>query len=89
VDRAQFERLRAWRLERAEGKPAYTVATDAVLEDVLRERPETNAELIELRGIGPAFCEKHGESLLELLGALAESPRTSAGLPQRDLTLTG
>ncbi len=27
----QFDELRAWRLARAEGKPAYTVATDAVL----------------------------------------------------------
>ena len=89
VDRAQFERLRAWRLERAEGKPAYTVAADAVLEDVLRERPGTNAELIEIRGIGPAFCEKHGESLLELLGGLPGSPASSEQPPRRDLTLTG
>ncbi len=39
VDVGEFDRLRAWRLERAEGKPAYTVATDAVLREVLRRRP--------------------------------------------------
>ena len=70
VDEEQFERLREWRFERAEGKPAYTVASNAVLEDVLRSAPQTLAALLEIRGIGPSFCEKHGESLLALLGEL-------------------
>ena len=70
VDEGEFERLRAWRWERAEGKPAFTVAANAVLEEVLRARPRSLEELIEIRGIGPAFCEKHGESLLAALGEL-------------------
>jgi ATP-dependent DNA helicase RecQ len=70
VDEDQFELLRSWRWERAEGKPAYTVAANAVLEDVLRGRPRSMEELIEIRGIGPAFCEKHGESLLAALEEL-------------------
>jgi RecQ family ATP-dependent DNA helicase len=70
VDEAQFDRLRAWRWERAEGKPAYTVAANSVLEEVLRRRPVSRGELLEIRGVGPAFWEKHGESLLELLGAM-------------------
>ena len=70
VDEQQFERLREWRFERAEGKPAYTVASNAVLEDVLRASPQSTAALLEIRGIGPSFCEKHGESLLELLASL-------------------
>ena len=70
VDEGQFEVLKTWRFERAEGKPAYTVAANAVLEEVLRRRPQSLEELIEIRGIGPAFCEKHGESLLAALGKL-------------------
>jgi ATP-dependent DNA helicase RecQ len=70
VDEGEFERLRTWRWERAEGKPAFTVAANTVLEDILRRRPASLAELIEIRGIGPAFCEKHGESLLSALAAL-------------------
>jgi ATP-dependent DNA helicase RecQ len=70
VDEAQFERLKAWRLARAEGKPAYTVATNAALEEALRRRPAGMDTLIAIRGIGPAFCEKHGESLLEALAGL-------------------
>ena len=70
VDEGEFEALRAWRLERAEGKPAYTVAANGVLEDVLRARPRSVQELIEIKGIGPSFCEKHGPSLLEALSGL-------------------
>ncbi|HEY1449911.1 MAG TPA: RecQ family ATP-dependent DNA helicase [Solirubrobacteraceae bacterium] len=70
AEEQRFERLRAWRYERAEGKPAYTVAANAVLEDVLRTVPSDVDSLLEIRGIGPAFCEKHGESLLAELAAL-------------------
>jgi ATP-dependent DNA helicase RecQ len=70
VDEAQFDRLRAWRWERAEGKPAYTVAPNSVLEEVLRRRPGNRGELLEIRGVGPAFWEKHGEALLQELAAL-------------------
>jgi RecQ family ATP-dependent DNA helicase len=73
VDERQFEELRAWRMERAEGKPAFTVAADAVLRALLRERPRSLDALLEIKGIGPAFCEKHGESLLALLSAHAAS----------------
>jgi ATP-dependent DNA helicase RecQ len=69
VDERAFDELRAWRLSRAEGKPAYTVATDAALRALLRARPSSVGALLEVRGIGPAFCEKHGESLLEALAA--------------------
>ena len=75
----KFARLRAWRMDRAEGKPAFTVAADTVLEDVLRRRPRASEELIEIKGIGPAFCEKHGESLLAELEAI--EAHVAASLP--------
>ena len=77
VDAGEFERLRAWRKDRAEGKPAFTVAADTVLREVLRRRPGSSPQLMEIKGIGPAFCEKHGESLLaelEGLEALLANP---------------
>jgi ATP-dependent DNA helicase RecQ len=70
VDEREFDALRAWRMERAEGKPAYTVATDAALRGILHGRPRGHRELLAVRGVGPAFCEKHGESLLAALAAL-------------------
>ena len=59
--------LKAWRRERAEGKPAYTVATDATLREIVRRRPRTAPELLAIKGIGPSFVSRHAESLLELL----------------------
>jgi ATP-dependent DNA helicase RecQ len=70
VEEGHFEKLKAWRLDRSEGKPAYTVAANAALEGVLRARPVSLDELIAIKGIGPVFCERHGESLLEALRAL-------------------
>jgi superfamily II DNA helicase RecQ len=72
VNADEFERLRAWRWERAQGKPAYTVAPNAALEEVLRRRPANMRELIEVRGIGQSFCEKHGESMLAAVRELDE-----------------
>ncbi len=77
MDEREFEHLRVWRMERAEGKPAYTVATDAALRALLRGRPRGMGELLEVRGIGPAFCEKHGESLLAVLATLAGEERAA------------
>ncbi len=70
VDVAEFDALKRWRYERAEGKPAYTVAANATLEEVLRQRPASADELLAIRGIGPAFVEKHGDDLLGVLARL-------------------
>ncbi|MDA0165361.1 ATP-dependent DNA helicase, partial [Solirubrobacter ginsenosidimutans] len=59
--------LKAWRRERAEGKPAYTVATDATLREVVRRKPKSEQELLQIKGIGASFVSKHAESLLALL----------------------
>ena len=79
---AEFAALRAWRLARAEGKPAFTVASDATLREVLALRPGSLGQLTEVRGIGPAFCAKHGESLMAELERLgAGSGAAEASLP--------
>jgi ATP-dependent DNA helicase RecQ len=70
VDEAAFERLKRWRAGRAEGKPAYTIATNAVLEELLRRRPADGAQLLAIHGIGPSFVAKHGESVLAELGEI-------------------
>jgi ATP-dependent DNA helicase RecQ len=67
VSDAELEPLKAWRRERAAGKPAYTVATDATLREIVRRRPRTEPELLAIKGIGPSFVTKHADSLLELL----------------------
>jgi ATP-dependent DNA helicase RecQ len=69
VSDAELAPLKAWRRDRAEGKPAYTVATDATLREVVRRKPQTADELLAIKGIGPSFVTKHADSLLELLAA--------------------
>ncbi len=84
VDERAFERLRQWRWGRTEGKPAYTVAANAALEEVLRVRPTDLDELLAVRGVGPAFCEKHGESLLAELAALGGALKPATAIASRD-----
>jgi ATP-dependent DNA helicase RecQ len=68
VDEECFERLRVWRMARSEGLPAFRVASNAVLAEIVRTRPANAEQLLAVPGIGPTFCAKHGESLLAELG---------------------
>ncbi len=69
-EETRFEQLRKWRLLRAGTNPAYTVASNAVLAEIVRLRPTNEQQLLAIRGVGRAFCDKHGESLLALLAEL-------------------
>jgi ATP-dependent DNA helicase RecQ len=69
VSDAELAPLKAWRRDRADGKPAYTIANDATLREIVRRAPATPGELASIKGIGPAFIERHSESLLELLAS--------------------
>ncbi|MEW6581257.1 MAG: HRDC domain-containing protein, partial [Actinomycetota bacterium] len=62
-----WDALRAWRTARADGKPAYTIAPDRTLEEIARAMPASRDELGGVHGVGPAFLERHADSLLELL----------------------
>ncbi len=65
-----FERLRAWRSERAraDGVPAYVVLPDRALRALAREGPASPGELLSVPGIGPAKLERYGEGLLAVIG---------------------
>jgi ATP-dependent DNA helicase RecQ len=71
VDANHLARLKRWRSERADGKPAYTVATNATLEELLRQHPTDPAQLLAIHGVGPSFVDRHGDDVLELLSDLA------------------
>jgi ATP-dependent DNA helicase RecQ len=70
ADADAFERLREWRRERADGKPAYTVCADRALRALVELRPSSEDELARISGIGPAFLERHAESALAVLSEL-------------------
>lgn len=68
VDEALFERLRAWRLERAQEQkvPAYVVFTDATLTAIAESRPADDRALAAVPGVGRTKLDRYGADLLEL-----------------------
>jgi ATP-dependent DNA helicase RecQ len=67
ADAALFEALKAWRLQAAAGKPAYTVADNKTLATIAARRPSGRSALIEISGVGPAFVGKYAEDVLALV----------------------
>ena len=67
------EQLRAWRSERADGKPAYVVFDDKTLWLIAALLPTREAGLLAISGIGPVKLENYGDDLI----ALAETLRAS------------
>ena len=49
------------------GKPAYTVAHNSTLESIAALRPGSLGELATIKGVGPAFVERHGEAVIRLV----------------------
>ena len=69
-DEELFERLRAWRKERADedSVPAFVVFTDATLQLIAERRPTSEAELLRISGVGPAKIQRYGEAVLGVVG---------------------
>jgi DNA helicase-2/ATP-dependent DNA helicase PcrA len=77
-DEAMFERLRAWRAERARegGVPAYVVFTDATLTAIAEARPDSERALLAIAGVGSTKLERYGAEVLALVaGTAAEDAR--------------
>jgi len=64
-----WERLRAWRaaVAKEHGVPAYVVFHDATLAELARARPQSEAALAQISGLGTRKLERYGAALLELL----------------------
>ncbi len=67
ADAQLYEALVTWRREAADGKPAYTVATNATLRAIAQGRPADPTALLAISGVGPAFIERHADSVLGLI----------------------
>ena len=70
-DEGLFERLRAWRLDRAreDEVPAYVVLHDATLRELATAKPENERDLAAVKGFGPAKLERYGEDVLAVIAA--------------------
>jgi RecQ family ATP-dependent DNA helicase len=67
ADEPLFEALKAWRLQAAADKPAYTVAANKVLNAIAATRPTNKDALLAISGIGPSFVEKYAPEVLALV----------------------
>ncbi len=68
-DALLFDALRAWRLERARSDKVspFIVAYDSVLAEIAERRPQSDDELLAIRGMGPAKVAKFGVEMLSVV----------------------
>jgi len=69
-DRRVFEALREWRRDRANAMgavPAYLVYSDRTLNELACRLPRTEADLLNVRGIGPAKVKQFGAETLAVI----------------------
>ena len=69
VDPELFEKLKAWRLEKARERkvPPYVVFHDRTIEAMAAAHPRNELELLDISGVGPKKLDDYGEELLELV----------------------
>ena len=70
-DEGLFERLRAWRLERARSDevPAYVVLHDATLRELASAKPGSHRDLAGVKGFGPTKLERYAADVLAVISA--------------------
>ncbi len=67
--KALWESLRTLRrtLAQAQEVPPYVIFHDATLQDIVRCRPRSGAELMQMSGIGQTKLDRYGDAILEVL----------------------
>ena len=73
-----FEALRTWRREKAVelgNLPAYVVYTDRTLRELAAGMPQTQVDLLEVPGIGPAKARQYGAETLAVVRRLSGENR--------------
>jgi DNA topoisomerase-3 len=73
------EALQAWRREasRKRDVPAYCVLHNRTLLTIAATRPQSESELLAVKGMGPARVEQHGEAILALTRHQARGARSA------------
>jgi len=69
VDEGIEGELKSWRsaLSEERGLPAYTILTNATIEEIARKMPKTAEELVKIKGIGPSKLMEHGAKILDIV----------------------
>ena len=72
-----FERLKAWRKERAEkdGIPVYIVGTNKEFVEIVKKAPKTLEALKTVRGFGQGKISKYGKEIIQIINGFFENER--------------
>jgi len=68
TDMGLFNLLRDWRSKQSkkEGLPPYVLFTNKELAQIVKDRPQSLADLAKIDGIGKAKIEKYGTAILDI-----------------------
>ncbi|HEV8581015.1 MAG TPA: DNA topoisomerase 3 [Thermoanaerobaculia bacterium] len=71
VSREVVEALKTWRRAEAQRRrvPAFRILTDRAVHALAAVRPRTEAELLNVPGIGPTIVKAYGREILGIVGA--------------------
>jgi len=71
-----FEKLRAWRKEKAEEKgfPVYVICNNSQLKTLVKEAPKTMEALKNIDGFGKKKLGDYGEEVIGIIKAFYEAP---------------
>lgn len=69
-----YRALKTWRNEtsKAEGRPAYAIARNVQLAELVKMAPKTLAEVKEVDGLGSGFCDRYGQKVLSLMSEVGK-----------------
>jgi len=69
LDVGVYESLKQWRYARAKeaGRSAFTIFHNSTLSELATKRPSTNAELLDIFGMGKRRVEEFGKEILEVI----------------------
>ena len=81
ADEGLFERLRAWRLERARADevPAFVVLHDATLRELATAKPASEQDLAAVKGFGPTKLERYARRRAGRDRSFVEPTRLQSG----------
>jgi superfamily II DNA helicase RecQ len=70
-----YETIREWRLRMAKkrGVPAFRIFTNQVLDNLARDLPTTNDEMLMVHGVGPYFVQRYGREIIRMVEEYQQS----------------
>lgn len=71
-DKEVLKFLKAWRSDKASqlNIPAFMICHNTELMSIVKARPKTKKELIQIKGFGPYKTERFGEDIIILINAM-------------------